>query len=64
MSVYERHHLRSSINFTIHKIKPGTLTTGTVKNNFRGNIERFAPTDDAFSFMSSYYMMYYLWLSN
>ena len=26
-----QHHLRSSINFVMHKIKPGILTAGTVK---------------------------------
>ena len=30
-SVYEQHHLRSSINFAMHKIKPGTFTAGLVK---------------------------------
>ena len=52
-SVYEQHHLRSSINFAMHKIKPGTLTAGTVKINFKGTIERFVTRDNAFSFMSS-----------
>ena len=52
-SVYEEHHLRSSINFSIHKIKPGKLKEGTVKNNFKGTIERFVASDNAFSFMSS-----------
>ena len=52
-SVYEQHHLRSSINFAMHKIKPGKLTEGTVKNNFKGTIERFVASDNAFSFMSS-----------
>ena len=28
-SVYEQHHLRSSINFAMHKIKPSALTAGT-----------------------------------
>ena len=32
----------------MHKIKPGTLTAGTVKSNFKETIERFA-----FSFMNS-----------
>ena len=36
----------------MHKIKPGTLTAGTVKNNFKGTIERFVASDNAFSFMS------------
>ena len=52
-SVYEEHHLRSSINFSIHKIKPGKLKEGTVKNNFKGTIERFVASNNAFSFMSS-----------
>ena len=33
--------------------KPGTLTAGMVKNNFKGTIERFVSSDDAFSFMIS-----------
>ena len=52
-SVYEQHHLRSSINFAMHKIKPGTLKAGTVKSNFKRTIERFVASDNAFSFMSS-----------
>ena len=52
-SVYEQHHLLSSINFAMHIIKPGTLTAGMVKNNLKGTIEKFAGVDNAFSFMSS-----------
>ena len=52
-SVYEQHHLRSSMNFAMDKIKPGTLTAGTVKSNFKETIERFVVRDNAFSFMSS-----------
>ena len=37
----------------MHKIKAGTLTPRTVKNNFKGTIERFVASDNAFSFMSS-----------
>ena len=51
-SVYEQYHLRSSINFAMHKIKPGTLTSETVNNNFKGIIERFVASDNALSFMS------------
>ena len=47
-SVYEQHLLRLSINFVMHKIKPGTLTAGTVKSNFKGTIERFVARDNAF----------------
>ena len=36
----------------MHKIKPGTLTAGTVKSNFRGTIERLVARNNAFSFMS------------
>ena len=39
-SVYEQHHLCSSINFAMHKIKPVTLTAEIVKNKFKGTIER------------------------
>ena len=51
--MYEQHHLRSSINFAMYKIKPGTLTAGTVKNNFKGTIERYVASDKVFSFMNS-----------
>ena len=51
--VYQQHHLRSSINFGMHKIKPGTLAAGMVKNNLKGTIERFVASDNPFSFMSS-----------
>ena len=52
-SVYGQHHPRSSINFAMHKIEPGTLLAGTVKNNLKGIIERFVASDNAFSFISS-----------
>ena len=52
-SVYEQHQLCSSMNFALHKIKPGTLTAGTVKSNFIGTIERFVARNNAFSYMSS-----------
>ena len=29
--------MRSSINFAMHKIKPGTLTAQTLTSNFKGN---------------------------
>ena len=45
--------MRSSIEFAMHKIKPGTLTARTVKSNFKGTIEKFVARDNAFSFMSS-----------
>ena len=35
----------------MHKIKPGTLTAGTVKSNFKGKIERFVERDNVFSLM-------------
>ena len=50
-SVYGEHHLRSSINFAMHKTKAGALTEGIVKNNLKGTIERFIARDNAFSFM-------------
>ena len=37
----------------MHKIKPGTLAAGMVKNNLKGTIERFVASDNPFSFMSS-----------
>ena len=45
--------MRSSINFAGKKIKPGTLTAGTVKSNLKGTIKRFVAKDNAFSFISS-----------
>ena len=36
----------------MHKIKPGTLTAGTVKSNFKGTIKWFVARDNAFSLMS------------
>ena len=52
-SVYQQYHLHSSINFAMHKIRQGTLTARTVKNNFKGTIERFFANDNAFSAMGS-----------
>ena len=52
-SVQEQHHLHSSINFAMHKIKPRTLTAGIFKNNLKETIERFVASDNAFSFLSS-----------
>ena len=40
-------------NLPIHKIKPGALTAGTVKNNLKGTIERFVASENAFLFMGS-----------
>ena len=37
----------------MQKIKPGTLTAGSVKNNFKGTVEWFVASDNSFSFMSS-----------
>ena len=45
--------MRSSINYAIHKIEPGTLTAETVTSSFKGKIERFVSRDKTFSFMSS-----------
>ena len=52
-SVYKQNHLHSSVNFAMHKIKPGTLTAGTIKSNFKRTIEKFVKRDNAFSLMSS-----------
>ena len=52
-SLYEQHHLRSSINFALHKIKPDTLTAGTVKSNFKETVEMFVARVNAFSCMKS-----------
>ena len=55
-SVYEHHHVRSSINFAIHKIKLGTLTVGMFKNNLKGTIEKFVSSDNTFAPISSFYL--------
>ena len=39
--MYDRHQLHSSINFAMHKIKPGTVVAGTVKSNFKATTKRF-----------------------
>ena len=41
------------MNFAMHKIKPSTLTAGTVKSNLKGTIERFVASDNASLFMTS-----------
>ena len=46
-SVCEQHHMRSSVNFAMHKIKLGALTAGTDKNDLKGTIERFITSDNA-----------------
>ena len=55
----------------MHKIKPGTLTAGINKGNFKRNIERIVASGNAFSLMASVRgtphtgnsscMMYWLW---
>ena len=62
-SVYEQYHLRSSINFAMLKIKPGTLTAETVKNNFKGTIVK-AQSKEHQHTGNSFYMMYLLRLSS
>ena len=52
-SVYEQDHLRSSINFAMHKTKPGTLSPGTANSNFKGTIKSLVPSDNEFSLISS-----------
>ena len=37
----------------MHKIKRGALTVWMVKNNFKAAIDKFAASDNAFSFMNS-----------
>ena len=51
--MYKQHHLRSSVHFCFHKIKPSTLTAGTVESNFKGIIESFVERESSFSFMTS-----------
>ena len=51
--MHDQRHLPSSINFAMTKIKPVTLTAGTVKNIIKGKIERFVASDNVFSFLSA-----------
>lgn len=53
-SVYEQHHIHSSISFKMHKVKQFHLTTETMTKNYRqGTRGRFVDSDNAFSFMTS-----------
>ena len=52
-SVDQQHHFRSSINFIMYKVKPGTLAAGTIESNFKGTVKRFVARNITFSFMSS-----------
>ena len=45
-SVNEQHLLCSSTNCAMHKIEPGTHTTGAVKGKFKETIERFVARDN------------------
>ena len=51
--MYEQDHLRSSINFAMHKTKPGTLSPGRAKSSFKGTIKRLVPSDNEFLLISS-----------
>ena len=51
--MYEQDHLRSSINFAMHKTKPGTLSPGRAKSNFKRTIKRLVPSDNEFLLISS-----------
>ena len=51
--MYKQRHLCLSINFTVHKIKSGTFTAGTVKSNFKGTTDFVVARDNVFSFMIS-----------
>lgn len=51
--MYEQQHLRKSINFAIHNTKLRTLTAETIKNDFKGTIERFVESGNAFPIISS-----------
>ena len=51
--MYEQQHLRKSINFAIHNTKLRTLTAETIKNDFKGTIERFVASENEFPVMSS-----------
>lgn len=53
MSACEQHHLLSSINFAMHKVKSGTPTAGSVKINFKVTIEKSVASDNPLSFIGS-----------
>ena len=49
----ENHLLGSLLKFSMHKTKPGALTTGTVKSSFKGTKKKFVSRENAFLFVSS-----------
>ena len=48
--VFGQDHQHSSEN---HGINAGQLTVGTIKQNYRGTVDRFVAIDNVLSFMSS-----------
>ena len=48
--VYGQDHVHSLENYGINA---GQFTVGTIKQNYRGTIDRFVASDNALSFMSS-----------
>lgn len=47
--VYKNHHLGLSINIAVNQTKSGMSTAGTIKNNFKGKIERLIGGGNSFS---------------
>ena len=52
-SIVEEHHLRSSINISMHKVQGVQLTAGSVRQNYKESVKRLLSNENAFHFMSS-----------
>ena len=54
-SIFEQHHLRSSIKINIskHKVQGVQLTAGSVRQNYKESVKRLLPNENVFHFISS-----------
>ena len=54
-SIFEQHHLRSSIKINIskHKVQGVQLTAGSVRQNYKESVKRVLPNENVFHFISS-----------
>ena len=52
-SIVEQHHLKSSINISMQKVRGMQITAGIVKQNYKESVKRLLSSENAYSFMSS-----------
>ena len=52
-SIVEQHHLRSSINISLHKVQGMQLTAGSVRQICKESVRRLLSNENVFHFMSS-----------